>query len=187
MSSSPPRVGRTSAGLRVVATAAALLIALVLLLLSPALSAGTAWRRARLRRRIRRQWVDAPRLVLCVGAESAEPAVGAQWARLVSLLGPTVHVFDVTGGAGGVRLPPVGMPEPEGDRALAEAVRREWGPDYKFLRPPAALLVEPTGEVIQVPLAEAVAAWQTGTSGPLQAALERLHARLGRAGSATAT
>ena len=186
MSSSPPRRDRTSVGLRVAATAVALLAALLLLLLSPAISAWTAWRRARLRRRIRRQWADGPRVVLCVGAESADPAVGAQWARLA---GPAVHVLDVTGGAGGVRLPSPSseLPCSREARVLAEEVRQEWGPDHKFLRPPAAVLVEPTGEVVQVPLDDAVAAWQAGAPRSLEAALERLRARLGRAGPATAT
>lgn len=186
MSSSSPRGSRPAVALRFAATAVALLGALVVLLLTPAISAGTAWRRARLRRRVRRQWADGPRLVLCVGAESADPAVGAQWARLA---GPAVHWFDVTGGAGGVRLPPPPAEPARAaeDRALAEAVRREWGPDYKFLQPPAALIVEPSGEVAQVPLGDAVAAWRLSASGPLDAALERLRVRLGHAGPTTAT
>jgi hypothetical protein len=119
------------------------------------------WRRRLLTLEVRRSWGDRPHVIVRLEGPTWTRVLRESW--LPSATERTL-VLD-------------GFPDPyPGRRALPLEWRvyLEWGPDYKLVRPPVALIVCKTGKVKRLVFEEALHALAVGNETPLRTQLEEL-------------
>ena len=119
------------------------------------------WRRHLLTVEIRRAWGGRPHVIVRLEGPTWTTVLRERW--LPSATERTL-VLD-------------GVPDPyPGRRALPLEWRvyLEWGPDYKLVRPPVALIVSRNGSVKRVLFEEAMHALALGNEAPLRAQLDEL-------------
>jgi len=130
-------------------------------LLSLPVRAYLSWRRHLLSIELRRSWGDRPHVIVRLEGPMWSAVLRERWLPVAT---ERTLVLD-------------GFPDPyPGRRALPLEWRvyLEWGPDYKLVRPPVALVVGKNGSVERVRFDEAMHALALGNEMPLRAQLDEL-------------
>lgn len=141
--------------------ALAVVLFVVLALLSLPVRAYLWWRRHLLGLELRRAWGDRPHVIVRLEGPTWIDVLRERWLPTAT---ERTLVLD-------------GVPDPyPGRRALPLEWRvyLEWGPDYKLVHPPVALIVCRNGSVKRVLFAEAMHALALGNEVPLREQLEEL-------------
>ena len=139
---------------------AAVLLALLAVVSLP-VRAYLWWRRHLLSLEVRRAWGDRPHVIVRLEGPTWAAVLRERWLPAAT---ERTLVLD-------------GVPDPyPGRRALPLEWRvyLEWGPDYKLVRPPVALIVCKNGSVKRVLFEEAMHALALGNEVPVRAQLEQL-------------
>lgn len=155
------RTAESPLWIRLPRDALAVVLFVVLATLSLPVRAYLRWRRHLLTLEVRRKWGDRPRVIVRLEGPMWTTVLRERW--LPSATERTL-VLD-------------GVPDPyPGRRALPLEWRvyLEWGPDYKVVRPPVALIVGRNGSVKRVLFDEAMHALAVGNEVPLRAQLDEL-------------
>jgi hypothetical protein len=133
----------------------------MLALMSLPVRAYIRWRRHLLTLEVRRAWGDRPHVIVRLEGPMWTTVLRERW--LPSATERTL-VLD-------------GLPDPyPGRRALPLEWRvyLEWGPDYKLVRPPVALIVCKTGKVKRLAFEKTMLELALGNDAPLEIQLEEL-------------
>jgi hypothetical protein len=146
---------------RTAAATATVVITGVLVLLGLPINVYLACRRYLLQHEVRLRWGNRPRVVVRDEGGSWRIVLNQRW--LPSATERTLVLSAVPGSLQG-----------RGAWSLEWRVYLEWGPDYKFVRPPVALIVCKNGRVRRVEFEKAMSALAAGDDVLLTAQLDEL-------------
>ena len=155
------RIVKSPLWLRLPRDALALVLYSVVIFVSLPVRAYLWWRRYLVTMEVRRDWGDRPHVIVRLEGPMWTAVLRERWLPAAT---ERTLVLD-------------GFPDPyPGRRALPIEWRvyLEWGPDYKTVRPPVALIVCKTGSVKRVSFDEAMHALTLGNEVPLRTQLDQL-------------
>lgn len=155
------RLAKSPPWLRLARDALALVLYGVVMVVSLPVGAYLWWRRYLLTLEVRRAWGDRPHVIVRLEGPLWTAVLRERW--LPSATERTLVLDGVPDAYPGRR----GLP-------IEWRVYLEWGPDYKTVRPPVALIVCKTGSVKQLPFHEAMEALALGNEAPLRMQLDQL-------------